>query len=87
MWNTIRDLLNSKKAMMAFISAAVWAVGKAGFHVETNVMLGVVSPLWGYIFGQAVTDIGKSAKQEELKASDGDAAVASTEDADTEPGE
>ena len=60
MWKTIKDLLASKKAMMAFISALVWVVGKAGFNVDTEIMLGAVSPLWGYIFGQGIADHGKS---------------------------
>ena len=45
---------------MAFISAVVWGIGKAGLDLDTEVLAGVVSPLWAYIFAQGVADHGKS---------------------------
>lgn len=55
----VRGLLSSKKAMMAFISAVLWAVGKTGFGLESAELLPVVVPLWAYIAAQAGADWGK----------------------------
>ena len=51
---------------MAFISAVTWLVAKAGFDMDTEILIGVVSPLWAYIFAQGVADHGKG--KEEVKA-------------------
>lgn len=59
MWKTAKNLLNSKKAMMAFVSAIVWGVAKAGLDMETEHVIGIVTPLWAYIFGQSLADHGK----------------------------
>jgi len=59
MWKATKGLLSSKKAMMAFISAVVWGVAKAGLDMETEHVAGVVAPLWVYIFGQGISDHGK----------------------------
>lgn len=63
MWNTLRGLLESKKAMMAFISMAVWVVGRLGLDVDVDVLAGAVAPLWAYIFGQGIADHGKTRAQ------------------------
>lgn len=59
MWKTIKGLLASKKAMMAFLSALVWGIGKLGLDLDTEVLLPIVGPLWAYIFGQGIADLGK----------------------------
>ncbi len=61
MWNTIKEMLKSKKALMALISVAVWLGGKLGLHMDTTELLGVVTPLWTYVLAQGVADHGKEA--------------------------
>ena len=65
----LKDLLASKKAMMAFIASLVWGIGKFGFDVDTETLLPIVSPLWGYIVAQAGADWGKESKKIEMEAS------------------
>ena len=72
----IKGLLGSKKAMMAFISAAMWGVGKAGLHMDEATLVGIVTPLWVYIFGQGIADHGKGKAELEAGAS----AAATAED-------
>lgn len=60
MWKTTKSLLSSKKAQMAFISAAVWGAGRAGLDIDETTLAGIVAPLWLYITGQAFVDFGKS---------------------------
>ena len=70
----IKGLLGSKKAMMAFISAAVWGAAKIGWSVDTETLLPIVAPLWGYIAAQAGADWGKS--KAEIEKGDAPAAEA-----------
>lgn len=56
--------------MMAFISAITWGVGKIGFEVDTETLLPMVGPMWGYIAAQAGADWGK--EKEKVKASKSD---------------
>lgn len=74
MWQTFKDLLKSKKAMMAFISSGVWVAGKFGLQLDTEELLPVVGPLWGYIAAQAGADWGKEAHKEANKLSDAESA-------------
>jgi hypothetical protein len=67
MWKATKGLLQSKKAQMAFISAAVWGLGRAGLDIDESTLIGIVSPLWLYIFGQSFVDFGKGKKQAELE--------------------
>jgi hypothetical protein len=60
MWNTLKSLLESKKAMMAFLSMVVWVVGRVGLDLDVDVLAGAVAPLWAYIFGQGIADHGKA---------------------------
>lgn len=59
MKKAIRGLLSSKKALMAFISAAVWLGGKAGLDLDATELLPAVAPMWGYVLGQSLADHGK----------------------------
>lgn len=59
MWSTAKEILKSKKALIALVSAAVWLAGKAGLHLDTTELLGAVTPLWAYILAQGVADHGK----------------------------
>jgi hypothetical protein len=68
MWKATKGLLSSKKAQMAFISAAVWGLGRAGLDMDDATLAGIVAPLWLYITGQAFVDFGKGKKVAELEA-------------------
>lgn len=68
MWDTLKSLLESKKALMAFLSLVVWVVGRLGLDLDADVLAGAVAPLWAYIFGQGIADHGKSAA--EIQAAD-----------------
>lgn len=70
MWQAIKEMLASKKALMAILSALVWVVGKAGLELDVDELLPVVAPLWAYVLGQAVADHGKSAAQLAAPAKD-----------------
>lgn len=60
MSKALKGLLGSKKAMMAFISAIVYGVGKLGLDWDAETLYPIVAPLWGYIAAQAGADWGKS---------------------------
>jgi hypothetical protein len=68
MMKAIKGLLESRKAMMAFISAIVWAVGKAGLEYDSETLYPIVAPLWAYIAAQAGADFGKEGKKIEVDA-------------------
>ena len=70
MKKAIKGLLSSKKALMAFISAAVWIGGKVGLDLDAAELLPAVSPMWLYIFAQGATDF----KKEAAKIEKGDSA-------------
>ena len=59
MWEAVKGILSSKKALMAFVSILVWVVAKAGLDLSAEQILPIVGPLWLYIFGQSVADFGK----------------------------
>jgi hypothetical protein len=61
MWNTIKEILKSKKALVAIVSVLVWATGKAGWNLDNDTLLGAVTPLWAFIIAQGVADHGKEA--------------------------
>lgn len=85
MWKAAKGLLGSKKALMAFISAGVWALGKAGLDMDTETLAGIVSPLWVYIFGQGVADMGKGKEEKKLEAADAKEAKAAAAPKPAEP--
>lgn len=62
MWATIKSILGSKKAVMALVAAIVWGVAKLGFQVDSETVLGIVSPLVAYILGQSYVDHAKELK-------------------------
>lgn len=57
------EMLTSKKAIAAVVSALVYGLGRLHFNADPSAMLGVVTPLWLYIVGQALADHGKAAAQ------------------------
>lgn len=66
MWKAAKGLLSSKKALMAFVSAAVWLGGKVGLDLDTEELAGAVAPMWVYILGQGVADHGKGKEEAKL---------------------
>lgn len=55
----IRDLLSSKKFLVAAISVIAHVAGRYGFDVDQEAMLTLLSPLYAYIVGQGIADAGK----------------------------
>lgn len=66
MWSTAKEILKSKKALIALLSAVVYAAGRFGLDLDRDELLGVVTPLWAYVLGQGIADAGKEAAK--LKA-------------------
>lgn len=60
---TIRDLLASKKFLVAAISVVAHVAGRAGFELDQEAMLTILSPLYAYIVGQGIADHGKPAME------------------------
>lgn len=61
MWTTIKDILKSKKFLVAAVAALVWGAGRFGLDLDKEELLGVVTPLWAYVLGQGIADHGKEA--------------------------
>lgn len=57
---TIKVLAASRKFQVAVLSAVVWGLGKIGLKLTEADVLPLVAPLWLYIFGVAVEDVGKA---------------------------
>jgi hypothetical protein len=75
MWDVVKQMLTSKKFLAALLSIVVWVAGRLGWSVDYETLLGVVTPLWGFILAQALADHGKEAAA--IKA-DSQAAIADT---------
>lgn len=65
MWNAIKEMLASKKALTMILSALVWVLGRFGLDLDVAEILPVVAPMWAYVLGQGLADIGKSKSQVE----------------------
>jgi hypothetical protein len=59
MIKVLKDILSSKKAVMALIAGATWGVGKLGLNVDSETMAGIVGPLVAYVLGQSYVDHAK----------------------------
>ena len=62
------DILQSKKFQASLVGLLVVIVGKAGFELDEQALLTVLSPILAYIGGQAVADIGKEKAKAEAAA-------------------
>lgn len=60
MLNTVKEMLQSKKFVAALVTAVVWGVARFGVQLDTEELIGLVTPLHAYIIGQGVADFGKS---------------------------
>jgi hypothetical protein len=55
----IRGLLSSKKFVTAVAGVVAGLVGKIGLDLDTESIMGILSPLIAYILSQGLADIGK----------------------------
>lgn len=58
-----KPLASSRKFQAATIAGITWAIGKIGLSLSTETLIPIVSPLWLYIFGVAIEDVGKGKAQ------------------------
>lgn len=58
---TVRDLLASKKFLVALVAVLAHLAGRFGFEVDQEAMITILSPLYAYIVGQGIADHGKPA--------------------------
>ena len=68
MWNTAKEMLKSKKFLAAIAAALVWGTGKIGWNLNTEELLGAVTPLWAYVIAQGAADFGKAKAVEAPKS-------------------
>jgi len=61
MWDTIKGLLGSKKALMAVLGVVASLVALFGYDLPVEQVGLIVAPLWLYIFAQGRADTGKEA--------------------------
>ena len=59
--NTLKELLTSKKFLTAIAGTITGAALKIGLELDTEAVLGIISPLVAYILAQGGADFGKSA--------------------------
>lgn len=62
-WGATKALATSKKFQAAILSALIWILAKVGVHADAADLIPVVGPIWLYIFGQSIADLGKSSAQ------------------------
>lgn len=62
MLDAIKKMLGSKKALAALAGVVVALAAKAGFDLDTEAVLAIVSPVIAYILGQGAADFGKEAR-------------------------
>ena len=68
MLTTAKQMLTSKKFLAALVAVIVWLAGKAGLNLNTEELLGAVTPLWAYIVAQGVADHGKAKAEIQAQA-------------------
>ncbi len=73
MWNAVKEMLGSKKALATCLSVVAWFANKVfDYQLPVEELLLLLAPVWVYVFAQGQADKGKEAKKLELKAgSDG----------------
>jgi hypothetical protein len=67
MWSTAKELLKSKKFLVAVVACIVWATGKIGWNLSNEELLGAVTPLWTFVIAQGAVDFGKAKQVEAPK--------------------
>lgn len=68
--STIKQLLGSKKAVVAVVTVLVALLGLFGLDLDADKLAAALSPLLAYIIGQGVADNGKEAAKEQTKTAE-----------------
>ena len=61
MWDAIRTMLGSKKAIAAIAGVVVVLAGRIGLDLPTESIAEIVGLIIAYVLGQGLADIGKEA--------------------------
>lgn len=61
MWNALKGLLSSKKALLTLGSVLVWVGGRFGLDIPAEELYVVVGSLAALVVAYAVQDAGKEA--------------------------
>ena len=61
MWNAVKQILASKKALATIVAMLVWVIGKAGFDIDSDLLYPPIATLISYVVGQGIADHGKEA--------------------------
>lgn len=70
MWASLKEFVGQKKGLAVVLSIVAWVGGRFGLNLDPEVLLPAVLPLWVYIFGQGIADMGKEkAKVEKFNSS------------------
>ena len=59
MLEAIKGILGSKRALAAIVGVIAGAVVKLGWHIDTETLMAILSPVLAYILGQSYSDQGK----------------------------
>jgi hypothetical protein len=59
MWQSLKDLLASKKAIAGIAGAVMILVGRLGLDIDSELVTQFVSLVVAYIVGQGIADHGK----------------------------
>lgn len=59
--DVLKKLLASKKFTVALAATLVWIIGLLGFDVSVEALGAALSPLYAYVLGQGIADVGKEA--------------------------
>jgi hypothetical protein len=62
MWQAIRSMASSKKAVSAAAGVIVAVALKWGLELDTESVAAVISPIVAYILGQGIADFGKASR-------------------------
>jgi hypothetical protein len=69
MFDAIRELLKSKKFLVALAGMIAAALARAGWDISNETILAILTPLISFVIGQGISDFGKSAAS--IRASSG----------------
>jgi hypothetical protein len=67
MWQSLKDLLASKKAIAGIAGAVMILVGRLGLDIDSELVTQFVSIVVAYIVGQGIADYGKEGAKIEAK--------------------
>lgn len=67
MWKAAKGAFGSKRFFAALVAGIGYVVMKQGWDFDVETAALAVSPLWFYIWGQSVSDIGKGKRELDYK--------------------